>query len=85
MLRVREACSINQKPFPFNNYSSDGKQSKAAAKDIGDKVQVVIDGTRGITCPLQSIFFLNIYFQTASKQEMRRRKQNCLFNRQHMP
>jgi methyl-accepting chemotaxis protein len=45
-------------------------------EDIGDQVQVVIDGAQGP--PSQSVakLFSHLYFQTESKQESRRRKQN---------
>ena len=54
-LTVREACSVDCQAHP-TSLLSDGKQARVVAKDIGDKVkrvdekvQVVIDGARGIS------------------------------------
>ena len=60
-LKVREACPVNCQTF-LTSRLSDGKQARVAAKGIGDKVadvgvkvecvddklQVVIDGARGV-------------------------------------
>ena len=60
-LTVREACPVDCQTI-LKYRLSDGKQARVAAKDIGDKVadmgvkveclddkvQVVIDGTRGV-------------------------------------
>ena len=48
-------------------------------EEVGDKVQVVIDGARGV----QSVakIFQRRYLQTESTQELRRRKQVWSFNR----
>ena len=40
---------------------SDGKQAKVAAKDIGDKVQVVIDGALGLSTRLLKTLLTPIF------------------------
>ena len=46
---------------------------------VDEKVQVVIDGARGLFSTSRTI--LTSTLQTASKQDLRQRKQNQLFNR----
>ena len=50
----------------------DGKVEEVSDKVrcVGERVQVVIDGTRGLSSPLKSIYS-HLYFQTANKQGMR--------------
>jgi 23S rRNA pseudoU1915 N3-methylase RlmH len=45
-------------------------------EDIGDQVQVVIDGAQDPSSLSVAKTFSHLYFQTESKQESRRRKQN---------
>ena len=52
---VRRPCPVDCKTL-LTSIHSDGKQARVAAKDIGDKVQcvdekvqVVIDGARGLS------------------------------------
>ena len=52
---VRQACSVNEQTL-LTSILSDSKQARIATKDIGDKVQcvdekvqVIIDGARGLS------------------------------------
>ena len=47
-LMVREPPPVNCKTL-LTPILSDGRQAREVAKDIGDKVQVVIDGARGLS------------------------------------
>ena len=46
-LTVREVCPVDCHTI-LKSRLPDGQQARVAAKDIGDKVQVVIDGERGV-------------------------------------
>ena len=50
---VRERHSVNGKTL-LTPVLSDGIQAREVAKDLGDKVQVVIDGARGLFGRLSS-------------------------------
>ena len=50
---VREPRPVDCKTL-LTPVLSDGRQARVVAKDIGDKVQVVIDGARGLSSKLSS-------------------------------
>ena len=52
-MTVRGPCLIFCETL-LTSTLSDGKQAKVAAKYIGDKVQVVIDGERALSCRLSN-------------------------------
>ena len=63
---VREPPPVNFKTL-LMPILSDGRQAREVAKDIGDKVQVVIDGARGLSCRLSIPLSIYTFRRQASK------------------
>jgi hypothetical protein len=63
---VCEACPVNC-TNPLTSILSDGRQARVAAKDIDDKVQVVIDGARRLSGQLLNPSNIYTFRQQASK------------------
>jgi hypothetical protein len=65
-LMVREACPVNCQS-PLTSILSDGRQTRVAAKDIDDKVQLVIDGARRLSGRLLNSSNIYTFRQQASE------------------